>query len=193
MKKKSIMIDMDEVMCEGGFLFLINRFLGTTYQKEYFKDFYMQEIIPSELRDEFFNSFLPSYNIYDYCYILPGAIEVIEKLCGYYDVLVGTDYLIPEIKEKCGNNAANKHNFLTKYFPFIDQYNYVFSGNKRIIATDIRIDDKLKNLTDTVYDAQIKLLFSAYHNMDLRDEELEKYGTERVDIWNEVEKRLLLK
>ncbi len=193
MSKKTIMIDMDEVICEGGLLYLINEFLGTNYPKEYFKGFYMQEVIPEELRKEFFDNYLLSHNIYDYCYIYEDAVRVIEQLSKEYEVFIGTDYLIPEIKEKCGINAANKHEFLIKNFPFIIPYNYIFCGNKKMIAADIRIDDKLNNLLSACYLPERNLLFSAYHNKDLTDEYLNEFKTERVNNWREVEKKLLLK
>ena len=35
-----LMIDMDDVLVEGGFLYLINEFLGTSYKESDFKDTY---------------------------------------------------------------------------------------------------------------------------------------------------------
>ena len=45
---KKIMIDMDDVICDGGFLSLVNQFLGTSYQKEDIKTYYIQDLIPKE-------------------------------------------------------------------------------------------------------------------------------------------------
>lgn len=45
---KKIMIDMDDVICDGGFLSLVNQFLGTNYKKEDIKTYYIQDLIPKE-------------------------------------------------------------------------------------------------------------------------------------------------
>ena len=62
--KKKIMIDMDDVITHGGFLHLINEFLGTSYKIDDFKDFYMQDMLPD--KEDFFKWFLTK-NQYDYC------------------------------------------------------------------------------------------------------------------------------
>ena len=45
---KKIMIDMDDVICDGGFLSLVNQFLNTNYKKEDIKTYYIQDLIPKE-------------------------------------------------------------------------------------------------------------------------------------------------
>ena len=50
--RRSIMVDMDEVITEGGFLYLINEYLGTNYTKEDVGGYYMQDLVPD--KDEFF-------------------------------------------------------------------------------------------------------------------------------------------
>ena len=54
--RKKIMIDMDDVITTGGFLHLINEYLGTNYPIDYFKDFYMQDMLPD--KDAFFQWFI---------------------------------------------------------------------------------------------------------------------------------------
>ena len=49
---KKIMIDMDDVICGGGFLAIINEFLGTSYREEDIKTYYIQDIIPEYKREE---------------------------------------------------------------------------------------------------------------------------------------------
>ena len=66
--------------------------------------------------------------------------------------------------------------------------NYIFTTNKEIINCDIKIDDKLSNLSGN---AQMKMLFTAYHNKELTDKELEKNGVIRVNGWKDIEKILL--
>ena len=54
---------------------------------------------------------------------------------------------------------------------------------------DIKLDDRVKNLDG----ADRKLLFSAYHNLDIPLEELESMGIERVNGWYDVRNKLLVK
>ena len=62
MRKKVLMVDMDEVIVEKGFLYLINKYLGTNYKDTDFTQFRMQEIMPPKQRIEFFKWF-KNYNI----------------------------------------------------------------------------------------------------------------------------------
>lgn len=81
-----------------------------------------------------------------------------------------------------------KHNYLCEKLPFIPVNNYAFVNNKSIINCDIKIDDKLDNLVN----ADIKILFTSYHNKDLDDEFLKQKGVIRANSWLEV-KDILLK
>ena len=67
---KKIMIDMDDVITEGGFLHLINSYLKTDYKQEDFSEYYMQDIVPN--KEEFFRYFLEN-NQYDYCNLKKDA------------------------------------------------------------------------------------------------------------------------
>lgn len=54
---------------------------------------------------------------------------------------------------------------------------------------DIKIDDRIKNLDG----ASVKLMFSAYHNIDYSSSILQEMGIERMDGWLDIKKRLLRK
>ena len=75
-----------------------------------------------------------------------------------------------------------------KNFPFINPEKYIFITNKEIIKAGIRIDDSIQKLEG---DAEIKLLFTAYHNVNISAEELKKKNLIRVNDWKEIEKILL--
>ena len=49
---KKLMIDMDDVICDGGFLTLVNQFLNTNYKIEDVKAYYIQDLIPKERMSE---------------------------------------------------------------------------------------------------------------------------------------------
>ena len=56
------------------------------------------------------------------------------------------------------------------------------------LTADIRIDDSMEKLNGP---AQTKLLFTAYHNENINDEELKKNNIQRVNNWKEIEQILL--
>lgn len=184
---KKIMIDMDDVICGGGFLAIINEFLGTSYREEDIKTYYIQDIIPEYKREEW-KVFFGNKNIYDYTYILPDAYEVMEKLNKKYELYIVTAYIFKDDEWKSAEHLKNKFNYLIKTFPFIKPQQYVFTSSKEIIDCDIKIDDKASNLKGN---AEKKLLFSAYHNKHIPDEELKKDGLIRVNNWKEIEKILI--
>ena len=61
-----------------------------------------------------------------------------------------------------------------------------FTTNKNIIEADIGIDDRLNNLTHL----NKKILFDAWHNKNITDEELETIGAVRVYNWLDILKIL---
>lgn len=182
--KKTIMVDMDEVITEGGFLHLINDFAGTNYTKEDIKGYYMQDLVPD--KKAFFDYFI-KHNQYDYGYLMQDVVEVLKYLQKYFDIYIGTSYIIKEIPKECGINLVHKHNYLYEKLPFIPVENYIFISNKSLLNCDIKIDDKLDNLKN----ASIKLLFTSYHNQDLTDEYLDSCGVKRVNNWLEIKKYLM--
>ena len=174
--RRSIMVDMDEVITEGGFLYLINEYLGTNYTKEDVGGYYMQDLVPD--KDKFFKYFI-SKNMYDYNILLPNVKEVLEELQKYYDIYIGTSYIIPELPRESSMILKYKHEFLYDNLPFIKPENYIFITNKSLLDCDIKIDDKLDNLKN----AKIKLLFDSYHNKNLSDDYLKSVGVIIVHSW----------
>ncbi len=65
--------------------------------------------------------------------------------------------------------------------------NYIFTSDKSIVNCDIKIDDKVNNIKG----ASTKLLFTAWHNKDLTEDELQKEKIIRVNNWKEIKKILL--
>ena len=185
-ERKKLMVDMDDVICSGGFLYLINKFLGTSYTYDDFKGFYMQDMVPN--KDEFFRWFV-NQNMYDYCELMPGCDEVLKELNQVYDLSIATDFIVPEIVSKCGYIVMHKFDYLQRELSFIDPRQYIFLANKSVLDMDIKIDDKISNLSN----ADTKLLFSAFHNREYSDEYLARMRVERMNDWYDVKKRLLRK
>lgn len=184
---KRVMVDMDDVICDGGFLSLVNQFLETDYKIKDIKTYYIQDLIPKERYPEW-SKFFNSKNLYDYCEIIPDTYEVLEKLSKKYEIYITTAYIFRDNEEYSANNLKNKFEWLYKNLPFISPDNYIFTTNKEIIECEIKIDDKLSNLQGK---AETKLLFTAYHNKTISEDELNKNGAIRVNGWKEIEKILL--
>ena len=182
--KEKLMIDMDDVITTGGFLYLINEFLGTDYKQEHFKKYYMQDIIDN--KDMFFKWFL-SQNIYDHCEMLPNCYESLQELNEYYDIFIATTYIYPEITYQSGHILHQKFDYLKSHLSFIKPSKYIFLSDKSVLDFPIKIDDKIENLKN----ARRKILFSAYHNLELSNTELSNKGIERAADWNDVKVKLL--
>lgn len=185
---KSIMIDMDDVICEGGFLYLLNNFLGTNYTASDMKGYYMQELIPEDRVDEW-NDFICNANLYgEGNYFIDGALETIEQLSKKYEVYIVTAFIFRDTPTRSGKHLYNKYECLCKNMPFLHPSRFIFCDSKHIVKCDIKIDDKLSNILEN---AETKLLFDAYHNRDIAKEELDKLGVRRVCTWREIGALLL--
>ncbi len=184
---KKIMVDMDDVLCEKGFIRMINEFLETNYEQEDANSYYINDLIPKERLKEW-AEWYSTKNAYDYVDIVKDSQEVMEKLNKVYDVYIATAYVFRDAPEVSGKTLNDKYNFLLKNFPFIDPHKFIFISNKDLLDADIRIDDSPKKLMGK---AELKLLFTAYHNKNMTEEELKQNNFVRVNNWKEVEEILL--
>lgn len=193
MKKKTILLDVDEVICFGGFLEAVNEFLGTNYVIDDFTDYYIDEVaIPKERMDEF-NEFIRNRDMYKNPQLLPKAIEVIKKLNEEYDIYILSSCVNPFDIEGSGNLFMTKYNFLRNLLPFINPKNFILTSAKHLFKADIQIDDVITNFSD---DVNQKILFTSYHNKNITEEELKKAGVIRAgddwrNAWSYIEKMLL--
>ena len=183
--KKTIMIDMDNVITDGSFLDLINEFLKTNYKLLDLNNYYLQELI-DDRKEEFWN-FVKEKNFYEGAELFDGCYEVLEKLNQVYDVYIVTAYLWNDTIDLSGNNLKNKYYYLREKLPFIPPEKYVFTTNKNLMYFNIRIDDKIENIEK----GDVKLLMNAWHNKKLDSKYLEERGIIRVNNWYEIENILL--
>ena len=191
--KKTLLLDVDEVIVFSGFLEAINDFLGTNYVIDEFSEYYIDTVvIPSDRTDEF-NEFLRNRNLYDYAPLLPNAIEVIKKLNEVYDIYILSSCVNFLDVDGSGRYFADKYNFLRKTLPFIDPGHIILTSAKHLFVADIQIDARINNFGPHV---NLKILFPSYHNKGITDEELKEKGIIRAgldwrDGWSNVEKILL--
>ena len=184
--KRNLMVDMDDVIVTNYFLAYINKYMNTNYVEADFNDFYMQKVIPENLRRDFFEYFL-SNDIYKYAIISENAKEVLEELNEKYNLFIGTSYIFPEAIDKSGIVLKQKHEFLIDNFPYLNPHNFILGSNKEVLNMDIKIDDKIDNLKN----AKVKLLYTAYHNENLSNIFLKQNNITRVEDFNDIKKLLL--
>ena len=187
--KKSIMIDMDEVIVVGRFSDYLVEFLGNVNFDDLHTQ-YRQDLIKG--REEEFKKIYKYKNLYkddngNYIAPLPDCVKVIEKLNERYNVYIVTTYVWKKDVIDAATNLKNKFEYLHYWLPFIDTNNFIFMTDKTKIHYDIGIDDRILNLES----CNRKLLFTEFRNKKITKEELENIGIERVNNWLDVEKKIL--
>lgn len=184
---KKLIVDMDDVLCEKGFIKMVNEFLGTNYKQEDANSYFINDLIPDERFEEWID-FFKKRNVYDYEDLTKDVQDVMQKLNEKYELYIVTAFVFRDAPELSGPHLKDKFEYLYKNFPFIKPRQYIFINNKDLIEADIRIDDSVLKLNGK---ADIKLLYTAYHNLKISDEELKSKGIKRVNNWREIEKILL--
>ena len=191
--KKTILLDVDEVICFSGYLEAINEFLDTHYIIDDFTDYYIDVTAVPKDRFEAFHHFLGTRNLYQNAVILPDAVETIKKLNEVYEIYICSACVNPFNIQNSGKEFLNKYNFLIDFLPFLDPNHFIFTSATHLFNADIQIDDRLPNLDN---DVKLKILFPSYHNKAISDEELKGKGVLRAGKdyktgWKEIEKILL--
>ena len=172
--KKTIMIDMDEVIVVGKFSDYLVEFLGNVnFDNLHTQN--RQDLIKG--REEEFRKIYKYKNLYkdengNYIAPLSDCVDVIEKLNERYDVYIVTSYIWKEDVIDASTNLKNK---------------FIFMKDKIKIHYDIGIDDRISNLES----CNRKLLFTEFRNKNVTKEELENIGIKRVNNWLDVEKEIL--
>ena len=189
MKKKTIMIDMDEVIVKGRFSEFLDEFLGDV-DFEALNSFYRQDLIKG--REAEFRKIYQYKSLYkndDGSYVEPllDCVDVIRKLNEFYDVYIVTSYVWKEDVIDAASNLKYKHEYLKYFLPFINENNFIYLADKTKISFDIGIDDRPQNLNS----CSKKILFTEFRNKDLTDEELAQSGIIRANDWKEIEQILI--
>ena len=166
MKRKSIMIDMDEVIVKGRFTEFLDKFLGGV-DFEKLNGFFRQDLIKG--REEEFKKIYAFKNLY-------------RKEDGSF-----TSYVWKENVIDASHNLKYKYEYLRHFFPFLDCNNFIFISDKSKINFDIGIDDRPKNLIS----CEKKILFTEFRNKKISKEDLEKDNIIRVNNWLEIQEILI--
>ena len=183
---KTLMIDLDDTLVFGGYLDLVNEYLNTNYKLEDTNEYRFEKLLPDGITKDYLD-FFSERDVYAHTKIFVNAKEVLEQLSKVYDICICSAYVFPEDTERSYIQLANKYKYLVKEFSFLNPHNFIFTSRKDLVNCDIKIDDRIDNLKGDC----IKLLYTARHNKDIDDLELEKLGIKRVNNWDEIRNCLL--
>lgn len=183
---KTILIDVDDVMCPNHFLPVLNSYLGKNYTENDIDDVKFEKVFfPDEKeRNKFYDYYL-SVDSYQGLTFYKDAKRVIKKFCKKHRVLILTSACHYERTLEMGRQYTDKWNFLLKELPFFPPENILYSSQKDVFKADLLIDDRVENLTG---DYKFKLLYTCFHNKNISDKELKEKGIVRVNNWKEIEK-----
>ena len=182
------MIDLDDTIVQGGYLEVLNEYMGTNYTYEDTEDYFVESLLPEDKVADYLDYFYNHVNVYDYAKVKEHSIETIQKLSEKYEIYICSAYLDKRVPEKSGVVTNTKHMWLIKNLPFLDPKNFIFTSRKDLIDCDIKIDDKVGNLKGL---GKLKLLMDGYHNRKYTDQDLKKRGIVRVHSWDEIADILL--
>lgn len=185
---KTILIDVDDVICENHFLPVINKYLNTDYKEDNFNNTdYEKDLFPTKKERNKFYDFFISQNSYENCELKKDAYEILEKLAKNNKIILVTNACHYERSLDLGRQFTDKWIYLLKKLPFIPPESIIFTSQKELIYGDIIIDDRLNNLKGS---RKYKFLFTCFHNKNIDDTVLEKNNTIRVNNWKELYEKL---
>lgn len=167
-----IAVDMDEVVADalGEHIRRYNRMFGTDIDKQALLGCHLRDIIPAENRRAA-HEIVHTVDFFDDLEVMAGAQEVLERLSRNHEIFIATAAM------EVPNSFASKYRWLQRHFPFLSPLNYVFCGDKHIIAADYLIDDNARHFKRFAGEG---ILFDAHHNKHVT-------GYRRVHNWHEVE------
>lgn len=182
---KKILVDLDDVLSMDAFINMVNVFANEKYTYNDISDYYIESVLPEEKLNDFYQ-FFRNNNLYEYSNVAQNSKEVLMKLMLEYEIYICSSYYSELGNEIFPDMISKKCDFLMKNYPFLSSKNFIFCNDKSMIDADVRIDDRVDNLTGE----GIKLLFTAYHNKDLTEKQLSELNIIRVDNWLDIEKIL---
>lgn len=177
-RKKVLLLDMDDVTVDQSSAWVkrIYEKTGRIYDREEFKTWDISSILPSEISRMIFEEINKEPGFFRHLPAKEGAIEGIEKLAAYYDIVFVT--------------ASEHYAYQDKYFwirenlPIFSKPNLVLTHRKDLIAGDIFVDDGPHNLLKSP--APLKIIFDHPWNRHISQ-------FPRVHNWSQLVEHLLAK
>lgn len=171
-----IAVDMDEVMADSltEYLARYNADCNGCLTKDDLIGKRIFDLVPPE-HWERLDSYYDDAAFFSNLGVIEGSQDVLRELSQHHDVFIVTAAM--EVPCSLGPKFA----WLQQHFPFIPPDNYVFCGNKGIIAADYLIDDSVYQLER--FKGQ-GILFTSPRNVHVT-----KFP--RVNSWKEVREMFL--
>ncbi|AZN41037.1 5' nucleotidase, NT5C type [Paenibacillus albus] len=165
-----IAIDMDEVIADfnSKHLSVFNREYNETLTARDLMGTRLRELRP-HLKNEII-AYLKDPEFFSDLEVMKDSQEVIRELSEQYEVFITTAAM------EFPTSFSAKYAWLKEHFPFLDELNFVFCGDKSIIHADYLIDDNHRHFQR--FQGQ-GILFTAPHNIN-------ETGYVRVNNWLEV-------
>lgn len=185
--RKKLLVDLDYVICHPGFFKILNDFCNTNYKEEDFTEYIIDDVIGTQEKINAFYEYYLEQDGYKDAVLIDGAKETLNRLSKFYDVHICSACVMFGNERKSAKLFKDKFEYLMREFEFLKPENIIFTNSKNIFKADVQIDDRLPNLLG---DVKLKLLFEAYHNKNISEEELKKHNVIRVKSWTEIEKLL---
>ena len=183
-----LVIDVDDVLVDSYMFIMLNKFLGTNFKEEDFSDYYLEDAIKDPKKLDDYYQFMFTQDMYKDIPIKEGVQEILPKLNEKYDLLLCTDFLIPNYEWQADKEFISKFNMLKEKFFYLNPKQFIFMRRKQLLHADIMIDDKQTNFGEHIGQ---KLMLTAYHNKSLNDSILKEQGITRVNSWYEIADILL--
>ncbi len=152
MTRKSIAIDMDEVLADtlGEIIDAVNFRADLGIKMEALNGQKLKHVIPEH--DGLITEVLREPGFFRHLKVMPHAQEVVKKLTEHYDVYIATAAMdVP-------TSFSDKYEWLLEFFPFFRSSAFLFFVvEKNIVKADYLIDDNPRQLeifywyTDYVY------------------------------------------
>jgi 5'(3')-deoxyribonucleotidase len=168
---KRIAVDMDEVIADfvPKHLEIFNRTYSENVRVEDIQGKLLRDHRP-ERRDEI-NRLIHDPSFFRDLKPMKDSQRVLEDLTKRFEVFITTAAM------EVPTSFTAKYEWLKEFFPFINELNYVFCGDKSIIHADYLIDDSVRHFERF---SGRGILFTSHHNIAVT-------GYDRVSSWQEVE------
>ncbi|MEB8125929.1 5'(3')-deoxyribonucleotidase [Staphylococcus succinus] len=175
MTRKSIAIDMDEVLADtvGALINDVNKRTDLDISYDMLDGKKLRHAMPEH--DGLLTEILREPGFFKKLEIMEGAQDVVKKLTAHYDVYIATAAMdVP-------TSFHDKYAWLREHFSFLDPQQFVFCGRKNIVKADYLIDDNPRQLS--IFTGT-PIMYTASHN--IHDDRFA-----RVNNWKDVENYFL--
>jgi 5'(3')-deoxyribonucleotidase len=172
---KRIAIDMDEVIADFNpkLLQMFNRNHNENLTVDDLMGTRLRQMRPQLQREVI--EYIKAPDFFRDLAVVKDSQEVIEELNEQYEIFITT----AAMEFPTSFNA--KYEWLKEHFPFLNDMNFVFCGDKSIIRADFLIDDNVRHFQRFIGQG---ILFTAPHN-------IQETGYVRVNSWLEVRQYFL--